>query len=126
MEMREQIIVNFLNSGLTQSNDNVFSDVLTGDAVYTDYLGYVYSGIVEIRDWFRGFNKKVNISKWDVMQFIHQGHATVIEWKFIYEQEGQNKEFEGLFLIKFNKHNYITEVKEYISEIDKDGQALYV
>ena len=124
MEMREQIIMKFLNSGLAE-DDNVFSNTLTVDAVYTDYLGYVYSGIAEIREWFVGFNRKVGISKWEVMQFIHQGHATVIEWKFTHAQNNQEKYFEGLFLIKFNKHNYITEIKEYVSETDNQGQALY-
>ena len=81
MDEREQKIRMWFEMWLRKS-DAGMEELFTDNAVYIESWGPEYHGLEKIRHWFREWNTRGTVLRWDVRQFFHKGDQTVVEWQF--------------------------------------------
>ena len=79
MEKREQLIRLWFDLWLRKEELGIDS-IFAPDACYIESWGPEYHGIEAIRHWFREWNTRGTVLRWEIRQFIHQGDQTVVEW----------------------------------------------
>ena len=72
MEDREQKIRRWFEMWLQQSEAGM-EDIFDRDAVYIESWGPEYHGLEKIRHWFREWNSRGTVMRWDIRQFFHRG-----------------------------------------------------
>ena len=113
MDTREEIIRLWLDMWLRQEDFGI-RDIFAPDAVYTESWGPVYRGADAVRHWFREWNSRGAVVRWDIRQFFHQGGQTVAEWVFEDRMDdGTAQAFEGMSLIRWTAEGKIGFLQEF-------------
>ena len=113
MEKREQKIQAWFGMWLQQSEAGI-EDVFDSNAVYIESWGPEYHGLEKIRHWFREWNSRGAVVRWDIRQFFHQGGQTVAEWVFEDRMDdGTAQAFEGMSLIRWTAEGKIGFLQEF-------------
>ena len=80
-EQREAAIRAWFSMWLEKQDTGIL-DLFAPDAVYIESWGPWYHGAEAIRRWFREWNTRGTVLRWDIRQFLHQGGQSVVEWLF--------------------------------------------
>ena len=84
------------------------------DAVYIESWGPEYHGLPAIRHWFSEWNSRGRVMAWDIKQFFHKEHQTVVKWYFRDAMDdGRVEEFDGLSLVAWNGAGQIARLQEF-------------
>ena len=112
-EMREQKIRLWFNMWL-QAKDLGMEDLFVPDCTYIESWGPKYEGRDKVSLWFREWNTRGRVVRWDIEQFFHKGDQTVVEWSFRNEMnDGTVEEFHGLSLIRWDSQDRIVFLQEF-------------
>ena len=119
MEKREQIIRLWFDLWLRKEELGI-DGIFAPDACYIESWGPEYHGIEAIRHWFREWNTRGTVLRWEIRQFIHQGDQTVVEWYFQCQMAGsQPQAFDGVSLTRWTPQGRIALLKEFGCNIDR-------
>lgn len=119
MEKREQIIRLWFDLWLRKEELGI-DGIFAPDACYIESWGPEYHGIEAIRHWFREWNTRGTVLRWEIRQFIHQGNQTVVEWYFQCQMAGsQPQAFDGVSLTRWTPQGRIALLKEFGCNIDR-------
>ena len=138
MEEREQKLRAWFGMWLRRSDEGVEA-LFDRDAVYIESWGPEYHGLEKIRHWFREWNARGVVLRWDIRQFFHKGDQTVVEWVFENRMgNGKAEAFEGMTLVRWTAEGKICFLQEFGCNQDRydpyergpepqfrDGQALW-
>ena len=113
MDEREQIVRLWFDMWLARRDlgiDGIFPE----DAVYTESWGPQYSGVSAVKHWFREWNTRGKVVRWDIRQFFHKDSQTVVEWYFKNKMDdGKVEAFDGMSLIEWTPDGRIALLKEF-------------
>lgn len=113
MDEREQKIQAWFGMWL-EGSDQGIEDIFSPDAVYVESWGPEYQGLEKIRHWFREWNTRGTVLRWDIRQFFHKGDQTVVEWRFQNRMDdGRVEAFEGMSLIRWTAEGRICFLQEF-------------
>ena len=113
MNEREQKIQVWFKMWL-EGSDQGIEDTFSPDAVYVESWGPEYHGVEKIRLWFRVWNTRGTVLRWDIRQFFHRDDQTVVEWRFQNRMDdGRVEAFEGMSLIRWTAEGRICFLKEF-------------
>lgn len=113
MNEREQKIQVWFKMWL-EGSDQGIEDIFSPDAVYVESWGPEYHGLGKIRHWFREWNTRGTVLRWDIRQFFHRDDQTVVEWRFQNRMDdGRVEAFEGMSLIRWTAEGRICFLKEF-------------
>lgn len=113
MNEREQKIQVWFKMWLEGSEQGI-EDIFSPDAIYVESWGPEYHGLEKIRHWFREWNTRGTVLRWDIRQFFHKEDQTVVEWRFQNRMEdGRVEAFEGMSLIRWTAEGRICFLKEF-------------
>ena len=113
MNEREQKIQVWFKMWL-EGSDQGIEDIFSPDAVYVESWGPEYHGLEKIRHWFREWNTRGTVLRWDIRQFFHRDDQTVVEWRFQNRMDdGRMEAFEGMSLIRWTAEGRICFLKEF-------------
>ena len=113
MDERERKIRAWFEMWLGRSDEGV-EELFDRDAVYIESWGPEYHGLEKIRHWFREWNTRGMVVRWDIRQFFHKGDQTVVEWVFENRMGGGKAEvFEGMTLVRWTKEEKICFLQEF-------------
>ncbi len=113
MDEREQKIRMWFEMWLRKS-DAGMEELFTDNAVYIESWGPEYHGLEKIRHWFREWNTRGTVLRWDVRQFFHKGDQTVVEWQFQNRiDDGRMESFDGMSLIRWTAEGKIGFLQEF-------------
>ena len=94
--------------------DRGITELFTQEAEYIESWGPAYRGAAEIAHWFREWNTRGKVVRWDIRQFFHKEDQTVVEWSFRNEmKDGRAEEFDGLSLIRWDGAGRISSLREF-------------
>ncbi len=138
MDEREQKIRTWFEMWLRRSDEGAQA-LFDRDAVYIESWGPEYHGLGKIRHWFREWNTRGVVVRWDVKQFFHKGDQTVAEWVFENRMgDGTVEAFEGMTLVRWTEEEKICFLQEFGCNQDRydpyengpepqfrDGQAMW-
>lgn len=113
MNEREEKIQAWFKMWLEGSEQGI-EDIFSPDAVYVESWGPEYHGLEKIRHWFREWNTRGTVLRWDIRQFFHKEDQTVVEWRFQNRMEdGRVEAFEGMSLICWTSEGRIRFLQEF-------------
>ena len=113
MDEREQKIRMWFEMWLRKS-DAGMEELFADNAVYIESWGPEYHGLEKIRHWFREWNTRGTVLRWDVRQFFHKGDQTVVEWQFQNRiDDGRMESFDGMSLIRWTAAGKIGFLQEF-------------
>ena len=113
MDEREQKIRTWFEMWLRRSDESV-ETLFDRDAVYIESWGPEYHGLEKLRHWFREWNTRGVVLRWDIRQFFHKGDQTVAEWVFENRMgDGKAEAFEGMSLIRWTAEGKICFLQEF-------------
>lgn len=113
MDKREQTIRAWFEMWL-QGSDAGVEELFDPDEVYIESWGPEYHGLPKIRHWFREWNTRGVVLRWEVRQFFHRGDQTVAEWAFECRMDGGKADaFEGISLIRWTAGGKICFLQEF-------------
>lgn len=88
--------------------------IFATDALYVESWGPFYKGVSQIEYWFREWNTRGRVVRWNIGRFFHHGSTTVVEWNFRCEMsDGIVQEFDGVSVVEWNSDERIVSLKEY-------------
>lgn len=112
-DQREKTVERWFAMWLRQ-DDSGIGAVFEEDALYIESWGPQYEGLEKIGKWFREWNTRGRVLRWDIKRYFHSGATTVVEWDFKDEMAGGKvEEFEGMSLIEWSPGNKIAFLKEF-------------
>ncbi len=94
------------------------ADFFEADAVYRECYGPEYCGINQITRWFRDWNKRGRVTRWDILDFMQQGSKLAVEWTFGCVYDGEESFFDGISLVEFSENGKIQSLKEFQSKAE--------
>ena len=113
MDKREQNIQAWFEMWLRRSDEGA-EELFDRDAVYIESWGPEYHGLEKIRHWFREWNTRGAVVRWDIRQFFHKGDQTVAEWVFENRMDdGAAEAFEGMTLVRWTAEGKICFLQEF-------------
>ena len=113
MEDKERTIRRWFEMWLRQSDEGAEA-LFDQDAVYIESWGPEYHGLEKIRHWFREWNTRGVVLRWDIRQFFHKEDQTVVEWVFENRMEdGTVEAFDGMTLIRWAPDEKIAFLQEF-------------
>ena len=113
MVKREQMIRAWFEMWL-QGCDAGVEELFDPNAVYIESWGPEYHGLEKIRHWFREWNTRGVVLRWDIRQFFHKEDQTVVEWVFENRMGGGKAEaFEGMTLVRWTGEGKIRFLQEF-------------
>ena len=114
MKERERIIRLWFDMWLKQQDLGI-DDIFAEDVVYTESWCPKYENRTTVRHWFNEWNSRGKVICWEIKQFFHSEHQTVVEWYFKNKMnDGRIDEFDGISLIEWTKENKIKKLKEFL------------
>ncbi|MFA6756099.1 MAG: nuclear transport factor 2 family protein [Bacilli bacterium] len=90
--------------------------IFTKDIIYMESIGTHYSGIEEIKRWFKDWNLNNRVVEWNILSFKEIDDVCYVEWYFKMEDGKKALDFNGESTIYF-KDDKICDLKEYMSLI---------
>ena len=112
-ETREQKIRLWFNMWL-QAKDLGMEDLFAPDCIYIESWGPKYEGRDKVALWFREWNTRGKVVRWDVEQFFHKGDQTVVEWTFANRMDdGRREVFGGMTLVRWTATGQIARLQEF-------------
>ena len=112
-ETREQKIRLWFDMWL-QAKDLGMEDLFAPDCTYIESWGPRYEGRNKVALWFREWNTRGKVVRWDVEQFFHKGDQTGVEWSFRNGMKnGTVEEFHGLSLVRWDGEDHIVFLQEF-------------
>lgn len=82
---------------------NALDGIFTNDAVYIEISGATYSGIGQIKEWFKQRADKGNVAAWDIRKIIQNGENGAAQWYYEYRTEaGDATSYDGVSLIEIS------------------------
>ena len=112
-EQREAAVRAWFSMWLEKQDTGIL-DLFAPDAVYIESWGPWYHGAEAIRRWFREWNTRGTVLRWDILQFLHQGDQTVVEWAFDnVMNDGRHECFDGLSLVRWTEAGQIAFIQEF-------------
>ena len=113
MGEREQKIRTWFEMWLKGSDEGV-EELFDPAAVYIESWGPEYHGIEKIRHWFREWNTRGPVLRWDIRQFFHKEDQTVAEWYFRCRMnDSQVEAFDGMSLVCWTTEGKICFLQEF-------------
>ncbi len=113
MEERENRIRLWFRMWL-QQEDLGIGDIFAEDVVYVESWGPKYETRAAVKHWFEEWNTRGRVLIWEIKQYFHKEHQTVVEWYFRNEmRDGSAEEFDGMSLIEWTLENKIRFLKEF-------------
>ncbi len=120
MRIREKTVRLWFDMWL-QKKDLGIDKIFTEDVVYTESWGPQYEGLAAVKTWFSEWNTRGSVLTWDIRQYLHKGHQTVVEWFFQDKMNEQHIEaFDGISLIAWTDDHRIKSLKEYGCRLPHD------
>ena len=99
--------------------DRGITRIFAADALYVESWGPYYRGASEIAHWFREWNTRGRVVRWDAGRFFHSGRWSAVEWSFRCEmRDGVVQEFDGVSVVSWDVDGRIASLKEYGCYID--------
>ena len=112
-ETREQKIRLWFNMWL-QAKDLGIKNLFVPDCTYIESWGPKYEGRDKVSLWFREWNTRGRVVRWDIEQFFHKGDQTVVEWTFANRMDdGRREVFEGMTLVRWTATGQIARLQEF-------------
>lgn len=112
-QQRERVIRLWFDMWL-QARDLGIEQIFAPDCLYTESWGPQYRGADQVSHWFREWNTRGKVVRWDIRQFFHKEDQTVVEWSFRCAMtDGVIQSFEGLSLIRWNEAGQICFLQEF-------------
>ena len=97
-----------------RGEDLGIENIFVPSCVYIERWGPKYEGRDKVAHWFREWNTRGQVIRWDIEQFFHKGDQTVVEWSFRNEMNnGAAEEFHGLSLVRWDGEGRITFLQEF-------------
>lgn len=113
MEKREAVVRRWFGMWLEKTESGIL-DIFARDAVYIESWGPEYHGAENIRHWFREWNTRGTVLRWDIRQFFHKGDQTIVQWYFRDEMnDGRTEAFDGMSLIRWTPSGQIRFLQEF-------------
>ena len=113
MEQRERTVRLWFDMWL-RGEDLGIQRIFAPDCVYTESWGPRYEGREKIAHWFQEWNTRGTVLRWDILQFLHQGDQTVVEWAFDnVMNDGRHECFDGLSLVRWTEAGQIAFLQEF-------------
>lgn len=113
MEERERRIHLWFDMWL-QQQDMGIDDLFTEDVLYTESWGPQYNNRSTVKHWFLEWNTRGKVIVWEIKQFFHKDHQTIVEWYFKNElNNGTIEEFDGISLVEWTRDDRIRYLKEF-------------
>lgn len=113
----ERLIEAYFQAWISQDESRL-ADFFAHDAVYSECYGPEYRGLTQIVRWFRDWNKRGRVTRWDIFCSIRQGNSLAVEWTFGCVYDGEESLFNGVSLIEFNEDGKIHSLKEFQSKAE--------
>ena len=112
-QLRERVILLWFDMCL-QARDLGIEEIFAPDCLYTESWGPQYRGADQVAHWFREWNTRGKVVRWDIRQFFHKEDQTVVERSFRNEmKDGRAEEFDGLSLIRWDGAGRISSLREF-------------
>lgn len=112
-QQRERVIRLWFDMWL-QARDLGIQEIFAPNCLYTESWGPQYRGADQVAHWFREWNTRGKVVRWDICQFFHKEDQTVVEWSFRNEmRDGRAEEFDGLSLIRWDGAGRISSLREF-------------
>ena len=113
MTKREETIRLWFDMWL-QKTDLGISEIFAADVLYVESWGPEYHGMEMVEHWFREWNTRGTVELWDIRQFFHKDHQTIVEWVFRNRMDnGAVEAFEGMSLVEWTADHKIRLMKEF-------------
>ena len=97
-----------------RAEDLGIEGIFAPDCIYVESWGPRYQGRDKVALWFREWNTRGRVVRWDIRQFFHKGDQTVVEWSFRNEmKDGRVEEFDGLSLVRWDGEGRIAFLQEF-------------
>ena len=97
-----------------RAEDLGIEGIFAPDCIYVESWGLRYQGWDKVAIWFREWNTRGRVVRWDIRQFFHKGDQTVVEWSFRNEmKDGRVEEFDGLSLVRWDGEGRIAFLQEF-------------
>lgn len=113
MDQREQIIRQWFDMWL-RKKDSGIQNVFAENAIYIESWGPEYHGSGKIKLWFEEWNTRGTVLQWDIKQYFHNEHQTIVEWYFKNAMnDGKIESFDGISLIEWTQDERISLLKEF-------------
>jgi hypothetical protein len=94
----------------------VLKEVFSDDIRYSECYGPEYQGLEQVIRWFRDWNEKGTVRRWDIKQILTCAETLIAEWYFECDYEDNIGGFDGITLAKFDNKGLICELKEFQSK----------
>ena len=78
-QQRERVIRLWFDMWL-QARDLGIEEIFAPDCLYTESWGPQYRGADQVAHWFREWNTRGKVVRWNIRQFFHKEDQTVVEW----------------------------------------------
>lgn len=110
---REELLREWFDMWLA-GEDRGIARIFADDALYVESWGPYYRGAAEIAHWFREWNTRGRVVRWNAGRFFHSGCWSVVEWSFRCEMhDGAVQEFDGVSVVGWDADGRIASLKEY-------------
>jgi len=110
---REDIIHRWFTMWL-RAQDTGIAQLFTEDAVYIESWGPEYHGADQIGHWFREWNTRGRVLRWEIKQFFHSDTQTAVVWYFQNAMhDGTVEAFDGVSLVRWAADGRICFLQEF-------------
>ena len=113
----ERLIEAYFQAWLSQDETRL-AVFFEPDAVYRECYGPEYRGLPQILSWFRDWNKRGCVTRWDIHDSFQNGSKLAVEWTFGCIYDGEESLFDGVSLVEFSEHGKIRSLKEFQSKAE--------
>lgn len=114
MEQKRESIIRCWFSMWLQGKDLGIEKIFSPDCTYIESWGPKYENRDKVVLWFREWNNRGRVVRWDIEQFFHKDGQTIVEWSFCDEmKDGRREAFHGLSLVRWDAQNRICFVQEF-------------
>lgn len=116
--MKPERLIEVYFQAWISKDESRLADFFASDAVYSECYGPEYRGLIQIVRWFRDWNKRGRVTRWDILGSIRQGNSLAVEWTFGCVYDGEKSLFNGVSLVEFNEDGKIQSLKEFQSKAE--------
>lgn len=115
----ENIVTEYLRSWI-KKDISIMRTHFSPYVVYTECYGPVYQNRRQCLQWFREWNLRGTVLKWDIKNSFVLGQTVIVEWYFECDYEGNIDGFDGISIVEFDDNDQIVSVKEFQSKTEHE------